>query len=109
MTKVTLDMDNREVKQRTGHVSMAMLCSVVFMVCEGDENLIHQRYTSLTWLEECFFSLSLFGTEHCRAGGKHLIDMGQVTNTSDRCTGSNWRWSKERWNGGQVGRTMTKT
>ena len=53
--KVTLDMRPIEVKHRTGFMSMPVLLCFVFVLCEGDIELMLKRFTPLTWLEEWFF------------------------------------------------------
>jgi len=67
---VTLGMKNIEVKQRTGWKSMNMLLGFVFVVCEGDVDLMIHRFTSLTWLENGSITLSESGDDQIASGGK---------------------------------------
>ena len=51
---MTLSIDDDEVKRRTGFPTLAALLTYIFIVCNGDINLIMRRDTSLTWFEEWF-------------------------------------------------------
>jgi hypothetical protein len=53
-----------EVKRWTGFSSLAHLISYVMIICNGDQNKMIEKHTYLTWLEEWFFILSLFGGGH---------------------------------------------
>ena len=44
-----------EVKRRTGFPTEGAMLSYIFLVCNGDAELVKQRRTSLTWYEEWFF------------------------------------------------------
>lgn len=50
----TLNLSDAEVKRRTGYPTMAALLSYLFIVCDGDVDLLQLRNTSLTWFEEWF-------------------------------------------------------
>ena len=52
--KVTLSIEDDEVKRRTGFPTLAALLTYIFIVCNGDINLIMRRDSSLTWFEEWF-------------------------------------------------------
>ena len=51
---IYLGMPDEEVKRRTGFPSEMALLAYIFIVCNGDINLIKKRATSLTWYEEWF-------------------------------------------------------
>ena len=51
---VYLGMPDNEVKRRTGFPSEISLLSYMFIVCNGDIDVIKERKTSLTWYEEWF-------------------------------------------------------
>lgn len=51
---IYLGMPDDEVKRRTGFSSEMALLAYIFIVCNGDINLIKKRATSLTWYEEWF-------------------------------------------------------
>ncbi|KAL7425767.1 hypothetical protein ACHAXH_000124 [Discostella pseudostelligera] len=44
-----------EVKQRTGFLMEGAMLSYIFLVCNGDAELVKQQRTSLRWYEEWFF------------------------------------------------------
>ena len=50
----TLNLSDTEVKRRTGYPTMAALLSYLFIVCDGDVDLLQLRNISLTWFEEWF-------------------------------------------------------
>lgn len=52
---VTLGMGNDEVQHRTGFRSEALLLAYIFLISEGDVDMIRRRNTPLTWYEEWFF------------------------------------------------------
>ena len=52
--QVHLGMSDSEVKRRTGFPSLVALLSYIFVVCDGDIDIIKKRQTSLTWYEEWF-------------------------------------------------------
>jgi hypothetical protein len=49
-----LGMSDSEVKRRTGFPCEMALLSYMFIVCNGDIDIIKERKTSLTWYEEWF-------------------------------------------------------
>lgn len=51
---ISLGESNKEVKRRTGFPTEKALLSYVFVVCNGDIDVIKQRRSSLTWYEEWF-------------------------------------------------------
>lgn len=51
---VYLGMPDSEVKRRTGFPSEIALIAYIFVVCNGDIDIITKRETSLTWYEEWF-------------------------------------------------------
>jgi len=51
---ITLDISDDEVQRRTGFPTKQHLLSYIFIVCDGDINLITRRQTVLTWLEAWF-------------------------------------------------------
>lgn len=51
---VYLGMPDNEVKRRTGFPSEIALLSYIFVVCNGNIDIIKKRATSLTWYEEWF-------------------------------------------------------
>lgn len=55
--KVDLTIDDDEVKRRTGFLSRDIMLIYIFIVCNGDVNVILSRSTSLTWFEEWFAHL----------------------------------------------------
>ena len=44
-----------EIKRRTGFPTEGAMLAYVFIVCNGDAQLVRQRCSSLTWYEEWFF------------------------------------------------------
>lgn len=54
---VDLTIDDDEVKRRTGYISLDTMLIYIFIVCNGDVNVILSRSTSLTWFEEWFAHL----------------------------------------------------
>ncbi|KAL7523201.1 hypothetical protein ACHAXR_000066, partial [Thalassiosira sp. AJA248-18] len=48
-------MGNDEVQHRTGFRSEALLLAYIFLISEGDVDMIRRRNTPLTWYEEWFF------------------------------------------------------
>lgn len=51
---VHLEIDDDEVKRRTGFVSLNAMLRYIFIVCNGDIDVMMKRCTSLTWFEEWF-------------------------------------------------------
>lgn len=49
-----LGTSNSEVKRRTGFTSQEAMLSYIFVVCNGDGNIIKRCMSSLTWYEEWF-------------------------------------------------------
>jgi hypothetical protein len=54
---VDLTIDDDVVKQRTGFIGQDSMLIYIFIVCNGDVNVILSRSTSLTWFEEWFAHL----------------------------------------------------
>ena len=54
---VDLTIDDDEVKRRTGFISRDIMMIYIFIVCNGDVNVILSRSASLTWFEEWFAHL----------------------------------------------------
>lgn len=54
---MTLDIEDSDVQRRTGFPSKDLLLAYVFIICDGDVDLITRRSTSLTWFEEWMFGL----------------------------------------------------
>ena len=53
--KVAPGLSDDEVKRRTGFPTEGAMLSYIFIVCNGDVELVQQRHSSLTWYEEWFF------------------------------------------------------
>jgi len=51
---VHLGIPNSEVKRQTGFHSQQSLLSYIFVVCNGDVEIVNHRLSSLTWYEEWF-------------------------------------------------------
>jgi len=49
---IQIPISDGEVKCRTGFISKFVLLAFVFIVCNGDTDLVMKRETSLTWFEE---------------------------------------------------------
>jgi hypothetical protein len=52
--KVSLDLPDSDVKRRTGHPTMGCLLSYIFIVCNGDVEVMTKRRTVLSWFEAWF-------------------------------------------------------
>ncbi len=48
------NMDDKEVKRRTGFFDVSTLLAYIIVVCNGDFDRIRKRRTPLTWFEEWF-------------------------------------------------------
>ena len=46
--------NDSKVKRRTGFLSLANMLAYIMVVCNGDNNKMKYKHTSLTWLEEWF-------------------------------------------------------
>jgi hypothetical protein len=57
--KVAPGVSDDEVKRRTGFPTEGAMLSYIFLVCNGDVELVQQRHSSLTWYEEWFFHFEL--------------------------------------------------
>ena len=76
---VQLGMNFDDVKHRTGFRSESMLLAFVFLVCEGDADLIRRRSTPLTWYEEWFFFAEMMY-------GRSFVKWWQTTTVPPRTT-----------------------
>lgn len=52
--KVNLCIQDRDVQRRTGFPTLEHLLSYIFIVCNGEVDVITERRTVLTWFEEWF-------------------------------------------------------
>ena len=51
---IRLGMPDKEIKRRTGFPTESVLLLYIFVVCNGDVEIISKRQSSLTWYEEWF-------------------------------------------------------
>jgi hypothetical protein len=62
---VDLTIDDDEVKRRTGYISLDTMLIYIFIVCNGDVNVILSRSTSLSGLR----TLNISGVEQLQGYG----------------------------------------
>ena len=60
-TIIPLSLSDKTIKERTGFVSDIVLINFIIVVCNGDFDVIKSTQSKLTWYEEWFFILKLFG------------------------------------------------
>mmetsp|Transcript_2837 Transcript_2837/g.5151 ORF Transcript_2837/g.5151 Transcript_2837/m.5151 type:complete len:263 (-) Transcript_2837:324-1112(-) len=81
-----LNLSDDEVQRRTGFPTLFALLTYLFIVCDGDVELLQQRNSSLTWFEEWFMHFEykwgrtltrLWDVEKLYGPNRHII--GKVT------------------------------